>query len=280
MPWARAGARVLQIGRVPGAPWVTSTGTRQAHLDGFDLHANVAVAANNRDGLEQFARYVLRPPIAQDRLTRTADGRVLLTLKAEWSDGTTHLLFEPVELLERLAALTPRPRINLVLHHGVLAPHSRWRARAVAYGRDTPAPPGPDAAVACGPSVPPAPPNAPESAGGLAASGVQRPGPVVTVEGRPSEPGSSSPAAGREPTSAMTVEDPPPPPAPRRWSWPDLLRHTFAVDVLACTRCGGRMRVVATIEDPVVIRKILTHLGLPTEVPAPRPPPSDLFGWS
>jgi hypothetical protein len=50
--------------------------------------------------------------------------------------------------------------------------------------------------------------------------------------------------------------------------------------VLACARCGGRMRVVATIEDPVVIRRILTHLGLPTEVPAPRPPPSDLFDWS
>ena len=77
----------------------------------------------------------------------------------------------------------------------------------------------------------------------------------------------------------MTVEESPPP-APRRWSWPDLMRHTFAVDVLACPRCGGRMRVVATIEDPVVIGKILTHLGLSIEVPAPRPPPSDLFGWS
>jgi hypothetical protein len=42
------------------------------------------------------------------------------------------------------------------------------------------------------------------------------------------------------------------------------------------------MRVVATIEDPVVIRRILTHLGLPTVAPAPRPPPADLFvfGWS
>jgi hypothetical protein len=45
-----------------------------------------------------------------------------------------HLSFDPIEPLERLAALRPRPRINLVLHHGVLAPHSRWRARAVAYG--------------------------------------------------------------------------------------------------------------------------------------------------
>ena len=38
------------------------------------------------------------------------------------------------------------------------------------------------------------------------------------------------------------------------------------------------MRVVATIEDPVVIRRIHTHLGLPTSAPAPRPPPADLFG--
>ena len=61
---------------------------------------------------------------------------------------------------------------------------------------------------------------------------------------------------------------------------PVAAKHTFAVDVLACPRCGGRMRVVATIEDPVVIRKILTHLGLPTAVPAPRPPPpAALFGW-
>jgi hypothetical protein len=37
------------------------------------------------------------------------------------------------------------------------------------------------------------------------------------------------------------------------------------------------MRVIATIEDPIVIRKILTHLGLPTEAVAPRPPPRDLF---
>src|SRR5207253_7089986 len=78
-----------------GRPWITSTGPRQAHLEGFDLHANVAVAADNRDGLEQLARYVLRPPIAQERLTRTADGRVLLTLKAEWTDGTNRAPVPP-----------------------------------------------------------------------------------------------------------------------------------------------------------------------------------------
>jgi hypothetical protein len=276
----RAGARVLQLGRVPGAPWVTTTGTRQAHLDGFDLHANVAVAANNRDGLEQLARYVLRPPIAQERLSRTADGRVLLTLKAEWSDGTTHLLFEPIELLERLPALTPRPRINLVLYHGVLAPHSRWRARAVAYGRDTLAPVGRHAAVACGSATPPVPSSAPPSDGGLEASGAAHRDPVVTLGGHQSEPLSAPPpVTSRDPATTVSVEAPPPP-ASRKWSWPELMRHTFGVDVLACPRCGGRMRVVATIEDPVVIRRILTHLGLPPAAPAPRPPPCDLFDWS
>jgi hypothetical protein len=94
----------------------------------------------------------------------------------------------------------------------------------------------------------------------------------------PGEAASSIPAASRDPATTVSVEEPPPL-AARKWSWPDLMRHTFGVDVLACARCGGRMRVVATIEDPVVIRKILTHLGLPTAA-APRPPPADLFDWS
>jgi hypothetical protein len=62
------------------------------------------------------------------------DDRILLTLKTPWADGTRHLLFAPMELLEKLAALTPRPRINLIAYHGVLAPHARWRARVVASG--------------------------------------------------------------------------------------------------------------------------------------------------
>jgi hypothetical protein len=40
------------------------------------------------------------------------------------------------------------------------------------------------------------------------------------------------------------------------------------------------MRVIATIEDPGVIRRILAHLELPTAAPAPRPPPADLLDWS
>jgi hypothetical protein len=55
-----------------------------------------------------------------------------------WRDGTSHLLFEPIELLEKLAAIIPRPAVNLVLYHGVLAPHARWRRQAVSYGRPAP----------------------------------------------------------------------------------------------------------------------------------------------
>jgi Putative transposase len=66
----------------------------------------------------------LRPAVAQDRLRPTEDGRVVLELKTAWADGTSHLVFEPLELLARLAALTPRPRINLVFYHGVLAQHA------------------------------------------------------------------------------------------------------------------------------------------------------------
>jgi len=89
---------------------------------------------NDRARLEQLCRYILRPPLAENRLRRLADGRVRLELKRPWSDGTTYLLFEPVELPEKLAALTPRPEINLVLYHGVLAPHARWRRTSSPIG--------------------------------------------------------------------------------------------------------------------------------------------------
>jgi uncharacterized protein YbaR (Trm112 family) len=49
------------------------------------------------------------------------------------------------------------------------------------------------------------------------------------------------------------------------------MRRTFEFDVLACPRCGGRLRLVALIEHASVVQRILRHLGLPTEVPQPRP---------
>jgi len=56
------------------------------------------------------------------------------------------------------------------------------------------------------------------------------------------------------------------------------MRHMFELDVLQCPRCGGRMRVLAAIQDPDAIRAILDCLGLESR-PPPRPGAmlSDLF---
>jgi hypothetical protein len=214
----RAGARVWRVGADPDAPWVLSTAPRHAHLAGFDLHANVDVPAADRARLEQLCRYLLRPAVAQDRLRLLDDGRVVLTLKTAWADGTCQLVFEPLELLEKLAALIPRPRINLVLYHGVLAPHCGWRARVVAYG-------APPAEV-----------------------------PVVA---------SASAEASDEPMTA---------PVCRHWAWADLMRRAFDIDVLACPRCGGRLRLIGTVEDLDVIRAILAADAGSRELAGRAPP--------
>ena len=56
-----------------------------------------------------------------------AAGQVELKLKTPWRDGTTHLIMSPLELMQRLAALVPRPRLHLIRYHGVLAPNARLR---------------------------------------------------------------------------------------------------------------------------------------------------------
>jgi hypothetical protein len=61
---------------------------------------------------------------------------------------------------------------------------------------------------------------------------------------------------------------------PRRLAWADLLRRVFAVDVLECPRCGGRMRLLAAIHPPDATQAILECLELPSRAPptaAPRP---------
>lgn len=70
--------------------------------------------------------------------------------------------------------------------------------------------------------------------------------------------------------------------------WASLMARTFGFDVLACPRCGGRLRVTALITEAAVINRILKHLGVPTEIPARRParaPPRlvtgrDGAGWN
>jgi hypothetical protein len=201
-----AGTRAQRLGRMTSTADPRALAAWQARQEGFDLHAGVRVGAGRRERLERVCHYVLRPPVSQDRLTVTQAGHVRLALRHTWSDGTTHLEFEPVAFLERLAVLVPRPRVNLILYHGVLAPRAAWRSAIVPRG----APPPDDAAGQAG--------------------------------------GTSG------------------------WRWAALMRRTLGFDVLACSRCGGRLRLIAVIEQAPVIQRILRHLGLPDTVPAAQPP--------
>lgn len=56
-----------------------------------------------------------------------------------------------------------------------------------------------------------------------------------------------------------------------RISWARLLKRVFNIDVTKCNKCNGQMKIIAAIEDPKVIRKILSHLGLPTKAPTTLP---------
>lgn len=97
----------------------------------FNLHASQATRAGDRVGLERLCRYVLRPPLASDRLIERPDGLIFLRFKKPWSDGSEGVLFEPLDLLAKLAALVPPPRMHILRFHGVYAPGAHLRAEVV-----------------------------------------------------------------------------------------------------------------------------------------------------
>jgi len=91
------------------------------------LHAATTVPAADRAALERLCKYISRPPIATERLELTADGSVRYNFRKAWRNGRTFVDYAPLEFLERLVPLIPRPRLHLIHFHGVLAPRSRMR---------------------------------------------------------------------------------------------------------------------------------------------------------
>jgi hypothetical protein len=102
-----------------------------ANHQGFSLHAGVHCAANDRQGIEQLCRYITRPAISNERLSINREGNVVLKLKTAWRNGATHIILTPMEFMQRLAALVPRPRLHLIRFHGVLAPNAKLRSQVV-----------------------------------------------------------------------------------------------------------------------------------------------------
>jgi len=89
------------------------------------------VHGRDRPQLERLARYITRPPIAQERLTQRPDGTLLLEFKKAWEDGSRGLVLSPEDLLVRLCAVVPPPRFHMVRYFGVLSSHSSYRSRVV-----------------------------------------------------------------------------------------------------------------------------------------------------
>ena len=212
----RAGRKVLslQYASRHAAP-ITQALCANAH--GFSLHAGVRCDADQRSELEQLCRYVTRPAIANERLSVNRAGQVVLKLKTPYRNGTTHIVMSPMEFMQRLAALVPRPRLHLIRFHGVLAPNAKLRSAVV-------------------------------------------PAPVQST------------TVGEGDCTHAHAHS-----APLRMSWARLLKRVFDIDIERCV-CGGKLKIIAVIEEPAVIERILTHLGLCAQ-PPPRAPARrvDLF---
>jgi hypothetical protein len=101
-----------------------------------------------------------------------------------------HVVLEPLDFVARLAALVPRPRLNLTRFHGVFAPNFKHRKHIVP----------------------------------------QRPRHIDADQ----------------PLAPM--------------SWMQRLKRVFAIDIESCPNCGGKLRVIACIEEPWLIQSILAHV--------------------
>ncbi len=184
-----------------------------AKNSGFSLHAGVATRAHERDRLERVCRYIARPAVAEERLSTNDSGDVIYRFKKPWDDGTAARKLTPMELMERLVALVPRPRVHLTRYHGVLGPHYKHRKQIV-----------------------------------------------------------PKPPALKLVTDNQILVDPKQLELKKKnIPWARLLARVFSIDVEICSKCGGKMKIIAAIEDPKVIRKILDHNGLPTKPPSLHP---------
>jgi len=223
----QAGRKVFTLQTLPACDPEDQVGDTVGKVAGFSLHAGVAARADERNKLERLCRYISRPAVSEKRLSLTPNGNIRYQLKTPYRDGTTHVIFEPLDFIARLAALVPKPRVNLTRFHGVFAPNSKHRV-------------------------------------------------LVTPAKRGKGNNTKATDDEQEQTSAERRAS---------MSWAQRLKRVFNIDIETCVECGGVVKVIACIEDPVVIKKILAHLkeksapvpaGLLPESRAP--PQADLFG--
>jgi hypothetical protein len=97
-----------------------------ARANGFSLHAGVSCEGHQKEKRERLCRYIAHPAVAVPRLSLSSTGKVVYTLKTPYSDGTTQVAFDPVDLIARLAAPVRQWRLaisSLLLGLFVFLPH-------------------------------------------------------------------------------------------------------------------------------------------------------------
>jgi hypothetical protein len=274
------------------APGKTSVAVER---DGFNLHAGVRIGAGDDAGRERLCRYAARPALSLERLRRLPGGRVAYRVKYVRHGSGKHRVMTAMELMARLSALIPPPRYPLVRYAGVLGPRSAWRKLIVPRPRDReqvcerpargaggPAV-GSAAASTTGANVVTRPDAAPTTDGhsglGARVPSRQAPSPLAGAAGHPPPASGSADVVTLAPLVTALA---PNTIAVRHWDrllggmlyaatpridWARLLRRAMDVDALNCPKCDGRLRVLAIITEREPVRRILSHLGMPTEPP-------------
>jgi hypothetical protein len=185
--------------------------------------------------------------------------------------------------MARLAAIIAPPRYPLVRFAGVLAPRSAWRREVVPQPRERRHPCNAVRADE------PAPANGAETKARKSRDRDE----CVPVPRPPSSTPHAQTALANDFPMSTALAHPPTQPgdvnrlapnviAVKHWDrllggllytaqphvdWATLLRRSFSVDVLECPKCHGRLRMIAVITERQAARRILAHLGLPTEPP-------------
>ena len=96
------GRKVFTLQSLPDCTIDHPAANRLGEAAGFSLHAGVATRAHERAKLERLCRYITRPALSTKRLSLTRNGNLRYELKTPWRNGTTHIIFEPLDFIARL----------------------------------------------------------------------------------------------------------------------------------------------------------------------------------
>jgi len=285
-----------------------------AVCDGFDVHCAVRLAGDDVEGRERLVRYCTRPPFALDRIEVLRDGKIAYRMKVPRRGRTHRVMTPMEFMARLAALLPPPKIPFVRYHgvfasrsswRPLVTPKPPPEAAKPKPCDATPlgSAPSPPAPATSSPRTSAAPTTLSPGTPGAPAAHLPVPALPAAVPA-PALPATMSPSAA---AAARATVAPPPPPKPTpgsaepvvfidptmitvaRWGqlddgalfaqaryvdWALMMKRTWGFDVLRCPRCSRRMRVVATILEPTVVRKILEHLGVRAS-PLPRAPPSD-----